>query len=115
MNITSHKSVLSALEARANRFSDRNKLSTLDDKLLSSALDETGTVDITCDNLNVSNNESERLALIQQEIKNIREISITDERQKSMAFSLPKKETVLSALFTKMSTVLTIALVIMIK
>jgi hypothetical protein len=72
MNITSHQSVLAALEVRANRFSDRNKLSTLDNKLLSSALDETGTVDITCGNLDVSN-ESERLALIQQEINNKKE------------------------------------------
>ena len=82
MNITSHQSVLSALEARAKSFSDRNKLSTLDDKLLSSALDETGTVDITCDSLDVSYNYSGRLALIQQEIKNIKETSITDDRLK---------------------------------
>ena len=82
MNITSHQSVLAALEARANRFSDRNKLSTLDDKLLSSALDETGTVDITCNDLDVSYDECERLALIQQEINNIKEISTTDDRLK---------------------------------
>ena len=35
MNITNHQAVLVALEARANRSSGRNKLSTLDDKLLS--------------------------------------------------------------------------------
>jgi hypothetical protein len=51
MNITSHQAVLAALEARANRSPGRNKLSTLDDKLLSSALDKMGTVDIVCDDI----------------------------------------------------------------
>jgi hypothetical protein len=37
-------------------------LSTLDDKLLSSALDKTGTVDIVCDDIDDNDNE------VQQEI-----------------------------------------------
>ena len=55
MNITNHQTVLAALEARANRSSGCNKLSSFDDKLLSSALDETGTVavDILCDDSDV--------------------------------------------------------------
>jgi hypothetical protein len=62
MNITSHQAVLAALEARANRSPGRNMLSTLDDKLLSSALDKTGTVDIVCDDIDDNDNE------VQQEI-----------------------------------------------
>ena len=85
MNITSHQAVLAALEARANRSSGRNKLSTLDEKLLSSALDETGTVDIVCEDIDVNDSE------VQQQIKNIREISITDERLKIHGRLPPKK------------------------
>jgi hypothetical protein len=96
MNITNHQAVLAALEARANRSSGRNKLSTLDDKLLSSALDETGTVDIVCDDSDDSVSE------VQQEIKNINEFSITVKDLKSTAFSHPKKEKALSALYMRM-------------
>ena len=85
MNITSHQAVLAALEARANRFSGRNELSNLDKKLLSSALDETGTVDFVCEDIDVNDSE------VQQQIKNIREISITDERLKIHGRFPPKK------------------------
>ena len=85
MNITSHQAVLAALEARANRLSGRNELSNLDKKLLSSALDETGTVDIVCEDIDVNDSE------VQQQIKNIREISITDERLKIHGRFPPKK------------------------
>ena len=47
MNITNHKSVLLALEDRANRFKPRGKLSSLDDRLYANALDETGTVGVS--------------------------------------------------------------------
>ena len=80
MNITSHQSVLTALEARANRFLGQNRLSTLDDKLLSSALDETGTVDYRCEELDAFSDERERLALVeQQEIKELKENCIPEE------------------------------------
>jgi hypothetical protein len=85
MNITNHQAVLVALEARANRASGRNKLSTLNDKLLSSALDKTGTVDIVCDDGDDSVSE------VQQEIKNINEFSIADERLKIHGLLPPKK------------------------
>ena len=87
MNITNHQTVLAALEARANRSSGCNKLSSFDDKLLSSALDETGTVavDILCDDSDDSVSE------LQQEIKNINEFSITDERLKIHGL-LPSKK-----------------------
>ena len=83
MNITSHLTVLLALEARANCFKGRGRLSTLDDKLLSSALDETGTVDYICNNENMYgiSDECEQLALLeQQQIKElVNELGISDE------------------------------------
>jgi hypothetical protein len=45
MNITSHKSVLAALENRASRYSNRGPTQGVDDNLVSWALDKTGTVD----------------------------------------------------------------------
>jgi hypothetical protein len=87
MNITSHNAVLTALEARANRFTTRGKLPTLDERLLSSALDKTGTIDVPqCVEDRVDGiwgKESERLTLLkQQEHNNLRELSITDDVQR---------------------------------
>ena len=87
MSITSHKAVISALEDRTARFTNKGKLSNLEDRLFSSALDETGTVDITqCvdDGVDVLwGDESQRLALLQQqEINNLREYGITEEVQR---------------------------------
>jgi hypothetical protein len=47
MNITSHKSVLAALVDRANRFSNQGSIRGADVNLVSQALDETGTVDVS--------------------------------------------------------------------
>ena len=82
MNITSHQAVLSALEARASRSSIGGRLSTLDDRLLSSALDETGTVEIIWNEFDVRS-ERERIALIeQQEINKVKELGLSEEVQK---------------------------------
>jgi hypothetical protein len=87
MNITSHQAVISALEDRANRFMNKGKLSNLEDRLFSSALDETGAVDVTLcvdDGVDVLwGDEREQLVLIQQqEINNLREYGITEDVQR---------------------------------
>jgi hypothetical protein len=87
MNITTHKAVLSALEDRASRYQTRGRLPSLDERLYSSALDETGTVGIhQCveDSVDVTwTSESERLALIkQQEQLNLREKGIINDVQR---------------------------------
>ena len=87
MNITSHQAVISALVARGNQFTNKGKLPSLDDRLLSSALDETGTIDVTqCveDGVDViCMNERERLALLKQdEINNLRNYGITEDVQR---------------------------------
>jgi hypothetical protein len=87
MNITSHQAVILALEDRANRFMNKGKLSNLEDRLFSSALDETGAVDVTLcvdDGVDVLwGDEREQLVLIQQqEINNLREYGITEDVQR---------------------------------
>ena len=87
MNITSHQAVISALTARGDRFKNKGKLPNLDERLLSSALDERGTVDVNqCveEGVNVIEvNDRERLALLkQQEINNLRDCNITEEVQR---------------------------------
>jgi hypothetical protein len=81
IHITSHQSVLSALKAMANRSLSRGKLPTLNDKLLSSAVDKTGTVDYTCEEFDGFSNEREQLlALVeQQEVKELKENGISDK------------------------------------
>ena len=96
MNITNHKSVLLALEDRANRFKPRGKLSSLDDRLFAIALDKTGTVGVyQCVEEGVDviwTNERERLALLkQQEQINLREIGIIEDVQRIHGF-LPASE-----------------------
>jgi hypothetical protein len=44
MEITSYTSVLTALEHRANRYTNQGRLTGVDDSLMAWALDETGTV-----------------------------------------------------------------------
>ena len=79
-NITRHQSVLLALEARANQFSPGDKLSSLEDKLLSSTLDEAGSVDYICEETDVFSDEREQLVLReQQEIKELKENCIPDD------------------------------------
>ncbi len=65
MGITSHKSTLTALENRANRFTCREKLKGVDDNLVTWALDKTGTIDssLLCNNYE----NKERLALAEQQ------------------------------------------------
>ena len=87
MNITSPQAVILALEDRANRFMNKGKLSNLEDRLFSSALDETGAVDVTLcvdDGVGVLwGDEREQLVLIQQqEINNLREYGITEDVQR---------------------------------
>jgi hypothetical protein len=87
MSITSHQAVILALEDRANRFMNKGKLSHLEDRLFSSALDETGAVDVTLcvdDGVDVLwGDEREQLVLIQQqEINNLREYGITEDVQR---------------------------------
>jgi hypothetical protein len=87
MNITSPQAVILALEDRANRFMNKGKLSNLEDRLFSSALDETGAVDVTLcvdDGVVVLwGDEREQLVLIQQqEINNLREYGITEDVQR---------------------------------
>jgi hypothetical protein len=65
MEITSHKSVLAALENCANRFTCRGKLRGVDDNLVTWALDETGMIDSSLFCKNHENNK--RLALVEQQ------------------------------------------------
>ena len=44
MNTTSHQSILQALEQCANRYQSKGKMSSVDDQLVSWALDKTGMV-----------------------------------------------------------------------
>jgi hypothetical protein len=68
VNITIHKSVLAALENRANRFSNQGSIRGADANLVSQALDETGTADVSflCNN----HDNNERLALTEQQERN---------------------------------------------
>ncbi len=78
MNTTSHESVLAMLENHANRFKDRGKLKGVDDKLVSWAMDETGTIDTSIFISNYDNNK--RLALTeQQETNMVTSLGIPDE------------------------------------
>ena len=65
MEITSHTSVLTALEHRANRYTNRGRLTRVDDSLMAWALDETGTVDTSL--LCKKYEQGERLALVKQQ------------------------------------------------
>ena len=49
MNITSHDSVLAALEHQANRYRNQGKLGDIGDRSVSAAvaIDKTGTVDVS--------------------------------------------------------------------
>ncbi len=78
MEITSHESVLAALEDRASRFSCRGKVQGVDDTLVSWALDETGTVD-TC-SLCRNHDNSEQLVLTEQQ-----------ERSRVMGAGIPEE------------------------
>jgi hypothetical protein len=65
MEITSHESVLAALENRANRFTRWGKLRGVDDNLVTWALDEKGTIDTSLFCKNHENNKW--LALVKQQ------------------------------------------------
>ncbi len=78
MNITSHESVLAALENWASRFSTRGSICGVDNNLVSWALDETGTIDASflCNN----NENSKRIALAEQHKRNrVTELGIPEE------------------------------------
>jgi hypothetical protein len=72
MNVTSHESVLAALENRANRYSNRGSTRGADYNLVSWALDETGTINASLLCNNGENNK--RIALAEQQER----IRITD-------------------------------------
>jgi len=62
LNEISHQSILCALEHRASRYKCKEKVSSVDDNLVSWALDETGTIDST---LLLNRTEmNERVALV---------------------------------------------------
>jgi hypothetical protein len=65
MDITSHDSVLRALECRANRYKCKRKLQSEEDRLLAWTLDETGTIN-TLQFLSVQE-KRERYSLIEQQ------------------------------------------------
>ncbi len=78
MNITSHKSVLAALENWANRFSNQGSIRGADANLVSQTLDKTGTVDVSflCNN----HDNNKRLALTEQQERNrVAELGIPEE------------------------------------
>ncbi len=78
MNITSHESVLAALENRASRYFNRGPTRGVDDNLVSWALDETGTVDVSFLHNNKEN--IERIALAEHQERNrVTELGIPEE------------------------------------
>ncbi len=80
MNITSHDSVLAALEHRANQYRNQGKLGDVGDRsvLAAAVIDETGTVDVSYMLHESENNE--RLTLIEQQERNrVRELGVADE------------------------------------
>jgi hypothetical protein len=65
MNVTSHESVLAALENRANRYSNRGSTRGADDNLVSWALDETGMINTSL--LCKGGENNERIVLTEQQ------------------------------------------------
>ncbi len=83
MNITSHDSVLAALEHRANRYRCHGKLGDIGNHTVSAAaaIDKTGTVDASY-LLHYDSENNERLAHIeQQEWNRVRELGVAGEVQ----------------------------------
>jgi hypothetical protein len=81
MNITSHNSVLAALEHRANQYRCHGKLGDIGDHtvLAAAAIDKTGTVDASYLLHNNSEN-NERLVLIEQQERNrVRKLGVVDK------------------------------------
>jgi hypothetical protein len=78
MNVVSHQSVLHALEHRASRYRCKGTLSSADNNLVSWALDETGTVNLS---LLLNGTEvNERVALVElQEKVRVEELGISDK------------------------------------
>ena len=86
MNVTSHSSVLEALSARASRFGGPNR-GGLGNARPVSAVDETGTLDVTLLD-GVDNNETETL---QQEIRELNSILVPDEVLQIHGFAPARK------------------------
>ena len=79
LNEISHQSILRALEHRASQYKCKDKISSVDDNLVSWALDETGTIDPTLLSTN-STEMNERVALVElQEKVRVEELGISDE------------------------------------
>jgi hypothetical protein len=68
MNITSHKSILTALENRASCCSNRGPTRGVDDNLVSWALEETGMVNASI--LCKCNENIKQIALVEQQEQN---------------------------------------------
>jgi hypothetical protein len=78
MDITSHESVLAALENLASRFSQKEKIQGMDDNLVSWALGETGMVNTFLFCNSYENNE--QLALAEQQERNsVMELGVPEE------------------------------------
>jgi hypothetical protein len=78
LNEISHQAILRALEHRASCYKCKEKVSSVDDNLVSWALDETGTIDST---LLLNRTEmNERMALVElQEKVMVEELGILDK------------------------------------
>jgi hypothetical protein len=80
MNITSHDSVLAALEHRANQYRNQGKLGDIGDRSVSAAaaIDETGTANVSYMLHKIE--DVGQLALIeQQELNRVRDLGVADE------------------------------------
>jgi hypothetical protein len=78
MNITSHESVLAALENRASCYSNRGTTCGINDNIIYWALDKTGTFDTSF--LCNSNENTKQIVLVgQQERNRVTEISVPEE------------------------------------
>jgi hypothetical protein len=86
LNETSHQSILRALEHRASRYKCKEKVSSVDDNLVSWALDKTGTIDSTL--LLIRTEMNERMALVElQEKVRVKELGTSDEVLKVHGFA----------------------------
>jgi hypothetical protein len=79
LNEISHQSIFRALEHWASQYKCKDKISSVDDNLVSWALDETGTIDPTLLSTN-STEMNERVVLVElQEKVRVEELGISDE------------------------------------
>jgi hypothetical protein len=78
MNVTSHTSILAALEYQVSQYSTKGSTHGVNNSLISWALDETGTVDTSflCNN----DENTERIALVEQQERSwVTELGVPEE------------------------------------